>query len=138
KTAAFLSAVTRAKPAANLQALHPFDDAYRQRIGAMEFTLTHDDGLGVDTIHQADLVLVGVSRTGKTPTSILLSQQGFRVANVSLAYGIEPPAALLSLPKQIVFGLTIAPSQLTLIRSRRQANWNMNSNSYDHPENVKI
>ena len=81
----FLERATGVAPCSDIKALHPIDQAYRQRIGAMEFTLNHDDGLGFETLHEADIVLAGVSRTSKTPTSILLAQQGYRTANVSLA-----------------------------------------------------
>ena len=132
----FLNQVTGIKPRNDLKALHPIDQAYRQRIGAMEFTLNHDDGLGVETLHDADIVLAGVSRTGKTPTSILLAQQGYRVANVSLAMGVPFPAELLALPRRKVIALTINPSQLAMIRARRQAAWRMTQTSYDEPDSV--
>jgi regulator of PEP synthase PpsR (kinase-PPPase family) len=112
------------------------DDAYRRRIGAMEFTLGHDDGLGLDTLHEADVVLVGVSRTSKTPTSILLAQQGYQAANISLAMGVEPPSQLALIPPTKVVGLVIDPSQLAMIRNRRQAAWGMAPTPYGDPANV--
>jgi len=132
----FLQQAIGVAPVSNLNALHPIDDAYRQRIGAMEYTLNHDDGLGVDTLHEADVVLAGVSRTSKTPTSILLAQQGYRTANVSLAKGVDVPVSLLALPKDKVIGLVISPSQLAMIRARRQAAWKMAETSYNQPDNV--
>ncbi len=132
----FLSQSTGLQPGSSVTALHPIDDAYRQRIGAMEFTLCHDDGLGIESLAEADIVLAGVSRTSKTPTSILLAQQGFRTANVSLAMGVDVPASLLAVPKGKVVGLVISPTQLALIRARRQNAWNMTQTSYDEPGNV--
>jgi regulator of PEP synthase PpsR (kinase-PPPase family) len=132
----FLEKSTRVSPTGNLQALHCLDDAYRRRIDAMEFTLNHDDGLGLETIHTADVVLVGVSRTSKTPTSILLAQQGYRAANVSLAQGVEPPKELFAVAPSKVVGLTINPDQLALIRARRQAAWKMTQTTYNAPDNV--
>jgi regulator of PEP synthase PpsR (kinase-PPPase family) len=118
------------------QRLHRVDNAYCGRINAMTFTLEHDDGLGLDSLGQADVVLAGVSRTGKTPTSIFLAMQGFRVANVSLAIAVAPPKELLVLnPKKIV-GLVIDPGQLAEIRTRRQTAWRMNQTGYNEPREV--
>jgi regulator of PEP synthase PpsR (kinase-PPPase family) len=102
----------------------------------MEFTLCHDDGLGLETLADADVVLAGVSRTSKTPTSILLAQQGYRAANVSLATGIAPPAELLALPRHKVIGLIMQPAQLALIRERRQTAWRMAATAYSGGESV--
>jgi hypothetical protein len=133
----FLEKATGLRPTGNIRSLHRLDEAYRRRIGAMEFTLSHDDGLGLETLHEADVVLVGVSRTSKTPTSILLAQQGYRAANVSLAMGVPPPARLLELRNSKVVGLTINPDQLSMIRARRQVAWGMSQNSdYGSPQNV--
>lgn len=132
----FLAEVTAVEPHSNVEALHRLDDSYRLRIRAMEYTLNHDDGLGLDSIQEADLVLTGVSRTSKTPTSIYLAQQGFRVANVSLALGVEPPAELLRLPPPRVVGLLIQPQQLVMIRNRRATAWHMGQTNYGDPEHV--
>lgn len=134
--ATFLQEATKLPPRRDINALHRIDSAYRRRIGAMEFTLNHDDGLGVDTLQDADIVLAGVSRTSKTPTSILLAQQGFRTANVSLAIGIDPPPQLLAVPKHKVIALIISPSQLALIRAHRQKTWEMRQTTYDEPRSV--
>jgi regulator of PEP synthase PpsR (kinase-PPPase family) len=133
----FLEAATGAKCASDLEVLHQLDEAYRRRIDAMEFTLSHDDGLGLETLNEADVVLAGVSRTSKTPTSILLAQQGYRAANVSLAKGVSPPAALLALPAQRVIALTINPDQLALIRAHRQVAWGMSQTDYGAPASVQ-
>lgn len=132
----FLADVATVEPDGKIEALHRMDDTYRLRIRAMEYTLNHDDGLGLDTLPEADLVLAGVSRTSKTPTSIYLAQQGFRVANVSLALGVEPPAELLRLPPPRVVGLLIDPQQLVMIRNRRAAAWRMGQSNYGDPDYV--
>ena len=132
----FLSGVAGSPPLHNVDALHRIDDAYKRRIGALEFTLTHDDGLGLETIHDADVVLTGVSRTSKTPTSIYLAQMGYRVANVSLAMGVEPPRQLLELPAKKVVGLIINPAQLMLIRTHRRQDWQMGEGSYGDPHEI--
>ena len=133
---AFLSQITQQTPRSDLSSIHRIDDHYKRRIGAIEFTLTHDDGLGLSTLAEADIVLAGVSRTGKTPTSIYLAQQGYRVANVSLAMEVPPAVQLLSLPKKKVVGLIISPQQLVMIRARRAAGWRMDQTSYGRPSHV--
>ena len=126
----FLARETGIPPRDDIEALHRVDHSYKQRISALEFTLSHDDGLGLATIHEADLVITGVSRTSKTPTSIYLAQQGYRVANVSLAMGIDPPRELLALPAGKVIGFVIRPAQLVLIRARRQTDLGSGSTNY--------
>jgi len=93
--------------------------AYFQRVEALEFTLKLDDGQNTDKIKQADIILTGVSRTGKTPLSIYLAMFGWKVANVPLVYGIEPPQALFEADPNRVFGLTISPVYLITQRANR-------------------
>lgn len=132
----FLAGAAGLKPKSDPQKLHQVDAAYCGRINAMTFALEHDDGLGLDTLAEADLVLAGVSRTGKTPTSMCLAMQGFRAANVSLAIAVEPSKELFALnPKKIV-GLLIDPTQLSEIRTRRQAAWRMTQTGYNDPREV--
>jgi regulator of PEP synthase PpsR (kinase-PPPase family) len=133
----FLAEQSGVTPSADWRRLHKVDEAYHRRIQAIEFTMLHDDGLGLETIDQADIVLVGVSRTSKTPTSIYLSQLGYRAANVSLAAGVDPPAELQKLQKGKVVGLVIDPSRLVEIRRTRQTEWKMASTSYDDTERVR-
>ena len=132
----FLTRASGLDPRPNLRSLHRIDEEYNRRIGALEFTLAHDDGLGLDTLHEADIVLAGISRTSKTPTSIYLAQQGYRVANVSLAVEVDPPGELLALPSEKVMGLLINSQQLVLIRTRRQASWGMEQTSYGDPAHI--
>jgi len=133
----FLAEQSGIQPRPNLQKLHDTTDEYHRRIQALEFTLEHDDGLGLETIHQADAVLAGVSRTSKTPTSVYLAQQGYRVANVALAQGVDPPRELLKLPSHKVIGLYIYPTTLADIRTHRQASWHMGDTRYNNPETVQ-
>ncbi|MFT5992501.1 MAG: regulator of PEP synthase PpsR (kinase-PPPase family) [Bradymonadia bacterium] len=97
------------------------DEQYFERIAAMEFSVKADDGQDPRLWAKADIVLVGVSRTSKTPVSTYLSQQGYRVANVPVVQGIPPAAALTALPPGKVFALTIDPAQLMEIRQSRLA-----------------
>ena len=97
----------------------PFDSAYLQRIDAINFTVRHDDGHNVHDLDQAEIVLVGVSRTSKTPVSIYLAYRGWKVANVPIALGIEPPKELFSLPKRRAVGLVVKPERLAELRKAR-------------------
>jgi regulator of PEP synthase PpsR (kinase-PPPase family) len=135
-TVDFLASAAGVSPCDDVASLHRIDETYRRRIGAVEFTLAHDDGLGLGTLSEADIVLAGISRTGKSPTSIYLAQQGYRVANVALAMEVPPPRELLALPSKKVVGLVINPQQLVMIRTRREANWGMARTSYGDPAHV--
>ncbi len=97
------------------------DDAYFRRIDAMEFSVKADDGKHTRLFAQADIVLVGVSRTSKTPVSTFLAGQGYKVANLPMVHGIEPPEELFKLPRGRVFALTIDPETLMGIRQSRMA-----------------
>jgi regulator of PEP synthase PpsR (kinase-PPPase family) len=92
---------------------------YFQRIEAMEFALRHDDGQRVDELPKAEIVLVGVSRTFKTPLSIYLSFKGWFVANVPIILEITPPSILFELPPGRVFGLTTDARRLAALRRAR-------------------
>ncbi|KAL1829800.1 probable pyruvate, phosphate dikinase regulatory protein, chloroplastic [Daucus carota subsp. sativus] len=92
---------------------------YFKRIEAIEFTIKQDDGALPQNLHKADIVLTGVSRTGKTPLSIYLAQKGYKVANVPLVMGIKAPKTLFEIDPEKVFGLTINPLVLQTIRWAR-------------------
>ena len=132
----FIATHSGLTPTQNYELLHHVDEAYHRRVKALEFTLEHDDALGIDSIAEADIVLVGVSRTSKTPTSVFLAQLGYRVANVALAMQVEPPRQLLELRAKKVVGLVIEPRVLADIRARRQQAWRMEATSYTDPREV--
>lgn len=96
----------------------PLDSAYFRRMAAIEFAVKYDDGVG-DGLRQADIVLVGVSRTSKTPLSMYLGYLGYKTANVPIVKGIEPPAELFTIDTAKVVGLTIGPDRLADIRRER-------------------
>jgi len=133
---AFLSDAAKVPSRPDRDRLHRVDQAYDRRIEALEFTLDHDDSVGLDTLHEAQIVLSGVSRTSKTPTSIYLAQQGFRVANVALAIEVPPPRQLCELPADRVVGLVVDPTVLTTIRTRRQNAWRMPESNYNEIAHV--
>jgi hypothetical protein len=100
-------------------ALLPLSDEYFRRIEAVEFAVKSDDGKEPRNYKKADLVLVGVSRTSKTPLSTLLAQRGLKVANYPLVLGVAPPRELIEAPQDRVVGLTIGIEQLCEIRQAR-------------------
>ena len=95
-------------------------ETYFKRIEAIEFTVDHDDGRKPHELDRAEIVLVGVSRVGKTPLSIYLGTLGWKVANVPLVAGIDPPEELFAIDPRRVVGLTIDPNNLQAFRYQRQ------------------
>ncbi|MCZ2095163.1 MAG: kinase/pyrophosphorylase [Anaerolineae bacterium] len=95
-------------------------ETYFKRIEAIEFTVDHDDGRKPHELALAEIVLIGVSRVGKTPLSIYLGTRGWKVANVPLVRGIDPPEQLFTIDPRRVVGLTIDPASLQAFRSERQ------------------
>ena len=98
---------------------HMMDDAYFARVDAIQFTIAHDDGIAWEDWEQADIVLAGVSRSSKTPTSIYLANRGYKVANIPLVMESPPPPSLFELRNPMVVGLTTAPRRLVEIRRNR-------------------
>jgi regulator of PEP synthase PpsR (kinase-PPPase family) len=96
----------------------PLNSAYFKRMEAIEFAVRYDDGVGRG-LHDADIVLVGVSRTSKTPLSIYLGYLGHKAANVPVVKGIEPPKELFDVDPRKIVGLTIDPNRLAEIRKAR-------------------
>jgi hypothetical protein len=95
------------------------DENYFKRMEAMEFAVKFDDGVGARGLEEADVILVGVSRTSKTPLSIYLGYLGHKVANVPIVKGIEPPPELFKAPPEKIVGLTINAERLAEIRHVR-------------------
>src|SRR5690625_2331089 len=98
---------------------HALDSDYFDRIEAMDFAIAHDDGQSVDGLEGADVVLVGVSRTSKTPTCIYLAQRGVRAANVPIVPHVALPQALFRTKAPLVVGLTKDPAHLVDVRRMR-------------------
>lgn len=116
--------------------LHVADQHYFKRIEAIEFTIDHDDGRNPHEMHQADIVLLGVSRSSKTPTSIYLAQQGYKVSNVPLDPSTEPPSQIFEVDSTRIFGLMTTPDVLVGIRQRRLGNAIGVASKYADPEYV--
>ena len=102
-------------------AQHVLDADYYKRIEAIQFTMSHDDGKKVDDINNADVILLGVSRTSKTPTSIYLANRGFKTINIPLVLDQKIPADLYSNNKACIIGLVADPERLSDIRRNRVA-----------------
>lgn len=102
--------------------LHSVNAHYFKRIEAMEFTISHDDGRNPQDLTEADIVLIGVSRSSKTPLSIYLSQMGYKVANIPLDPQTAPPKEIYKVDATRLFGLMISPEILSDIRKRRLGN----------------
>jgi regulator of PEP synthase PpsR (kinase-PPPase family) len=100
-------------------AQHTLNAEYFKRIDALNYTMLHDDGQHTDGLEQADVVLVGVSRTSKTPTSIYLANRGVKTANVPLVPGVPVPSQLETLMEPLVVGLTATPERIVQIRQNR-------------------
>lgn len=100
-------------------AQHEMDDQYFTRIAALDYTLAHDDGQMTWDLEPADVVLVGVSRTSKTPTCMYLANRGVKAANVPLVPTSDPPPELFQLRKPLVVGLIASPERLAQIRKSR-------------------
>lgn len=98
---------------------HLMDEAYFKRVEAIQYTIAHDDGVGWQNWEEADIVLAGVSRTSKTPTSIYLANRGYKTANIPIVVESPPPDALFRLRRPLVIGLTTAPDRLVQIRRNR-------------------
>jgi len=98
---------------------HMMDAAYFARVEAIQFTIAHDDGVAWEDWEEADILLAGVSRTSKTPTSIYLANRGYKTANIPVVVESPPPPALFGLRHPLVVGLTTAPERLIQVRRNR-------------------
>ena len=107
----------------------PLDSSYFKRMAAIEFAVKYDDGVGAG-LHEADLILVGVSRTSKTPLSMYLGYLGHKTANVPIVRGIEPPNDLFDVDRAKIVGLTIDAERLSEIRHARARNMRMSNRAY--------
>jgi [pyruvate, water dikinase]-phosphate phosphotransferase / [pyruvate, water dikinase] kinase len=107
------------QPEAEPGLLHAVNQDYFDKVSAMEFTLEHDDGKNIHAIDDADIILLGVSRTSKTPLSVYLSQHGLRVINIPIINQTPLPEKLYEIDQRKIFALTIDPEALIEIRRKR-------------------
>ncbi len=132
-----LTSFFQKRPVAKPGLLHTLDDEYFARIEAIEYAIRHDDSRSVKDIDTADIVIVGVSRTSKTPVSIYLAQDGWKVANVPIVLEVELPRELFQMDQKRVVGLTIDPERLADIRRMRLQHMGTAEGSYADLGRVK-
>ncbi len=117
---------------------HVMDEAYFQRMEALDFAIAHDDGQMAETLDEADIILLGVSRTSKTPTCIYLAHRGIKAANVPLVPDLPLPDRLESLQTPLIVGLLASPARLAQVRQKRlAAHLDPSASSYSDPDRVQ-
>ena len=118
--------------------LHAVNDQYFKRVAAIEFTLNHDDGRNMSSLDEADVVLVGISRTSKTPLSMYLSLEGIKVVNVPIVMGVDVPEKLFEIDQRKIFGLTIDSDALFKIRKNRLTRLGLSNDEGDYADMSKV
>ena len=108
--------------------MHKIDEDYFRRAEAVEFSVKCDDGKDL-SLPFAEVVLIGVSRTSKTPVSLYLAQRGYKVANIPLVPEIPPPRELFKIPVEKIIGLTLSPEKLVKVRKERLRAMGLDENS---------
>jgi [pyruvate, water dikinase]-phosphate phosphotransferase / [pyruvate, water dikinase] kinase len=121
----YIGTVSKARPGAQ----HMLNAEYFKRIEALNFTMVHDDGQQVENFEAADVVLLGVSRTSKTPTSIYLANRGIKTANIPVVPDVPLPEAVLALRSPLVVGLVASVERIVQIRENRLAALNADPDS---------
>lgn len=119
-------------------AQHNLDTEYFNRIEALNYAIAHDDGAAADKLKQADVVLIGVSRTSKTPTCIYLAHRGIKAANIPLVPGVELPEDVLRLNDPLIVGLIASPDRLVQIRKNRLLTLNGDDRPSSYTEAEKV
>ncbi len=113
------------------------DRGYFDRIEALEFSVKHDDGRAAEELAQAEIVLIGVSRSSKTPIAMYLAFKGYKAANVPLVPGVAPPPELYGLDRRRIFGLTTSADLLVDIRGKRFADIGSYAQDYFDREHIE-
>jgi regulator of PEP synthase PpsR (kinase-PPPase family) len=121
-----LAAYLKAESRPHIGGQHVLDAQYFKRIEALNYTMLHDDGQHAQDLDKAEVVLIGISRSSKTPTSIYLANRGIRTANIPLVPGLEPPGELLKLDRPLVVGLLASAERIAQIRRSRLLSLNEN------------
>ncbi|WP_167604785.1 pyruvate, water dikinase regulatory protein [Maribellus sediminis] len=136
--AAYLDRTLDVEPLQHPGLYRELNQQYFDRIESIEFTLARDDGMSPQRLKEAEIVLTGVSRAGKTPLSVYLAMYGWKVANVPLVPGVQPPPELFEIDRNRVFGLHIGAGQLITHRIKRMQDWNNHrSESYIDQRSVR-
>lgn len=132
-----LTLITAAPPKLEPGLVRKLDEEYFRKVEAIEFAVKYDDGKDPRGIQRADLVILGVSRTSKTPLSMYLAHKRIKAANVPLVPEVAPPQEIFSLSSHKVIGLTIKPQQLNVIRTERLKTLGLTSNA-DYASHERI
>lgn len=117
---------------------HAMDEAYFDRVAAMNYAMAHDDGQSLWSLPEADIVLCGVSRTSKTPTCVYLANRGLKAANVPFVPGQPPPKELAEAKQALIVGLTVDPGRLVQIRRHRMAHLNGADAETDYVDSERV
>ncbi|WP_375612767.1 MULTISPECIES: pyruvate, water dikinase regulatory protein [unclassified Bartonella] len=117
-------------------AQHDLNADYFRRIEALDFTIEHDDGQSSSSLSEADVILVGISRTSKTPTSIYLANRGIKTANVPLIPGIDLPESLLEVKNSLIIGLIASAERISHIRQNRDLGEGFALDNYTNRINI--
>ena len=132
-----LSLVLKTDPIGKPGLYYKLHESYFKRITAINFTIKHDDGKHPEGWPEAEIFLAGVSRIGKTPVSMYLSMQGWKVANMPIVPGIPVPDSIFNVDPRRLVGLTIDPEQLQHHRKQRQRQYKIvNRSAYDDPQKI--
>ncbi|HXH32370.1 MAG TPA: pyruvate, water dikinase regulatory protein [Bacteriovoracaceae bacterium] len=118
--------------------LHAVNDQYFKRVAAIEFTLNHDDGRNINSLEEADVILIGISRTSKTPLSMYLSLEGTKVVNVPIVNGVLLPEKIFQVDQRKIFGLTIDADALFQIRKNRLSRLGLSNDEGDYADIAKV
>lgn len=114
-----ISHITKAKPIYTPGIIRQLDEEYFKKVEAIEFAVKYDDGKDPRGIKKADVIILGVSRTSKTPLSMYLANKNLKVANIPLVPEVEPPKEIFDISPKKIFGLTSSPNKLNAIRQER-------------------
>lgn len=117
---------------------HEMNEAYFDRVAAMNYAMAHDDGQSLWSIGEADIILCGVSRTSKTPTCVYLANRGLKAANIPFVPGQPPPKELLEAKAPLIVGLTVDPGRLVQIRRHRMVHLNGADAETDYVDSERV
>lgn len=132
-----IQSATNMTPKLKAGLMHRLDQEYFKRIDAVEFAVKYDDGKNPWGIMKADVVIIGVSRTSKTPLSMYLAMKQVKVVNIPLVPGVALPEQVFEVPKEKVVGLIVDPSRLNDIRTERLRSMGLATNTnYANPDNI--
>lgn len=113
------------------------NEQYFSRIGALDYTMAHDDGQNQEGLHQAEILLLGVSRTSKTPTCIYLANRGYKSANIPLISGADLPSIVKKLKHTLIVGLISSPDRIVEIRRQRLSSLGQGQTDYVDKDSVR-